>query len=452
MFVEERLDLGITYGTTATITTNTAIVETFSGAETRSINWVYPLLKFNIGQKGCLNQQLEYFLAFHAARKGAYEGFRFKDWADYQFNTLITLNANKQGQLFKQYSVAGSSVKRPLLKIVNGSVSVFVNDVAVTQGWSLNYNTGVITFVTLPTGTIRVVGEFDVPVRFDSDKINLRFKAYEPGTARKLFDWEGLTLTEVKILPAIPLEFDLVPQTLNHLIDLGYDYDSIGGNEFATRIERLVSGHETRISEWANNRGSWEVGQKTLLKSQLDYLIALFRVCRGRAISFKYFNWQSESEVVVRFGEDAIAFRFDAFEKGTERVLFNLAGVPLVNTEPVFPNNLPLGEPFQVYYTGTSFITGQPLNIEGAFTTWGPYTAFREVPFNFNTNVYQVDYTRRTGVGEYSIVTENATIPIAQFPVLVPTSGEPEDHTTSPGTVVTRGSLRITRIVRLAIN
>lgn len=340
MFIEERLDLGINYGTTATITTSTAIVETFSGIETRSINWVYPLLKFNIGQKSCLNEQLAYFLAFHAARKGAYEGFRFKDWSDYTFNTVITLNANKQAQLFKQYSVAGSSVKRPLSKIVTGTVLVFVNDV-VTQGWTLNYNTGVITFNAIPTGTIRVSGEFDVPVRFESDKINLRFKAYEPGTERKLFDWEGLTLTEVKISPAIPLAFDLIPQTLNHRINLGYDYDSIGGNEFATRIERLISGHETRISEWATNRGSWEVGSRTLLKSELDYLIALFRVCRGKAVSFKYFNWQLEKEIIVRFGEDAIAFRFDAYEKGTGRVLFNLAGVPLVNTITIISEDPP---------------------------------------------------------------------------------------------------------------
>jgi len=337
MFIEERLDLGITYGTTATITTSTAIVETFSGTEIRSINWVYPLLKFNIGQKGCLNQELEYFLAFHAARKGAYEGFRFKDWADYEFNTVITLNANKQAQLFKQYSVAESSVKRSLSKIVIGTVLVFINNVAVTQGWSLNYNTGVITFDAIPTGTIRVSGEFDVPVRFESDKINLRFQACEPGTGRKLFNWEGLTLTEVKLLPTIPLAFDLVPQFLNHRINLGYDYDSIGGNEFATRIEKLVSGHETRISEWTTNRGSWEVGSRTLLKSELDYLIALFRVCRGKAVSFVYFDWGQMAYFPVRFGEDAIAFRFDAYELGTKRVLFNLAGIPIVATGKSLP-------------------------------------------------------------------------------------------------------------------
>lgn len=331
MLVEERLDLGITYGTTATITTNTAIVESLSGRETRSINWVQPLIKFNIGQRGCINQELESFIAFHRARKGAYEGFRFKDWSDYQLsNQLITLNQDLQAQLFKTYTVAGVSVKRPLVKIVEETVTVNVGNSPVTEGWEVDFNTGVITFDEQPTGAIRVSCEFDVPVRFESDKIDLRFEAYEPGTGRKIFNWEGLTLTEVRISPAIPLPLDPVPQNLDHAINLGYDYGTVGGQKFATRIEKLVSGQEQRTSEWATSRGSWEVGSRTLLKSELDYLIALFRVCRGKAVSFRYFDWGTESEKLVRFGEDAIAFRFDAYEPGTERVIFNLAGVPLV--------------------------------------------------------------------------------------------------------------------------
>lgn len=330
MFAEEKLNLGITYGTTATITTSTAIGSNFSGLETRSINWVQPLLKFNIGQRGCLNQELEEFIAFHAAQKGNYQGFRFKDWSDYQFNQVITLNTNKQAQLFKTYTVEGLSVKRPLIKIVAGTVSVFVNNRLVTEGWTLNYNTGIITFGQIPAGTIRVSGEFDVPVRFESDKIDLRFEAYESGTGDKIFNWESLSLSEVRINPTLPLAFDPISQNLNHLINLGYDYGTMGGNKFATRIERMVSGHELRTSEWSSSRGSWEIGSRSLLKSELDYLISLFRVCRGKAISFQYFDWAKESQVAVRFGEDAIAFRFDAFEKQTGEVIFNLFGLPLI--------------------------------------------------------------------------------------------------------------------------
>ena len=329
IFSEETLNLGIAYGTTATITTSTAIVENFSGSETRSINWMQPLLKFNIGQKGCLNQELQQFIAFHEARKGTYQGFRFKDWSDYQFNQVITLNTNKQAQLFKTYTVESLSVKRPLIKIVTGTVSVFVNNILVTEGWTLNYNTGVITFNEIPAGTIQVSGEFDVPVRFESDKIDLRFEAYESGTGDKIFNWESLSLSEVRINPNLLLSFDPISQNLNHLINLGYDYGTIGGNKFATRIERMVSGHELRTSEWTASRGSWEIGSRTLLKSELEYLISLFRVCRGKAISFWYFDWAKESQVAVRFGEDAIAFQFLAFERQTGEVIFNLSGVPL---------------------------------------------------------------------------------------------------------------------------
>jgi uncharacterized protein (TIGR02217 family) len=371
-FTEERLELGITYGTTATITTSTAVVENYAGAETRSINWVQPLVKFNIGQRGCINQELEYFIAFHQARKGAFEGFRFKDWSDYQFNTEIILNEDLQAQLFKSYTVGGFSVKRPLAKVVEGTVTVLVGTEPVTTGWELDYTTGVITFEELPTGNIRVIGEFDVPVRFENDKLDLRFEAYEPGTGRKIFNWESLSLIEVRIPPTIPLPFDPVPQSLNYIIDLGYDYGTVGGNKFATRIERLVSGQEQRTSEWSGSRSGWEVGSRTLVKSELDYLIALFRVCRGKAVSFRYFDWGTESEVPVRFGEDAIAFRFDAYERGTGRVIFNLAGVPLAG--------LPIPVTIKVHLFGTYVIKPKTIGINdnfgcgdtGYWRTWVP--------------------------------------------------------------------------------
>lgn len=332
-FSEERLDLGYDYGTVATITTKTSIIESKNGTEQRTPQWYQPLLQFNIGERSEINDQLDQLIAFYQARKGAYQGFRFKDWSDYQFSTIITLDANKQAQLFKAYSVAGFTVKRPLIKIVPGSILVSVGNSPVTTGWTVNFNTGIITFDQVQTEPIQVSGEFDVPVRFATDKINLRFEAFEacePESNLKLFSLENLSLTEIRINPTLALSLDQIPQSLDHQINLGYDYGTIGGVEFATKINQLVSGQEQRISEWATSRGSWEVGARTLIKSDLDYLISLFRVCRGKAVGFKYFDWQTESQINVRFGEDAIAFRFDAYEKGTEKVLFNFSGVPLV--------------------------------------------------------------------------------------------------------------------------
>jgi uncharacterized protein (TIGR02217 family) len=329
-FSEERLDLGYDYGTVATITTKTSIIESKNGTEQRTPQWYQPLLQFNIGERSEINDQLDQFIAFYTARKGAFQGFRFKDWSDYQFSTIITLNANKQAQLFKAYSVAGFTVKRPLVKIVPGSILLSVGNSPLTTGWNVNFNTGIITFDQVQTEPIQVAGEFDVPVRFATDKINLRFEAFEacePESNLKLFSLENLNLTEIRINPTLALSLDQIPQSLDHQINLGYDYGTIGGVEFATKINQSVSGQEQRISEWATRRGSWEVGARTLIKSDLDYLISLFRVCRGKAVGFKYFDWGTESQINVRFGEDAIAFRFDAME--AEKVIFNLSGVPL---------------------------------------------------------------------------------------------------------------------------
>jgi uncharacterized protein (TIGR02217 family) len=342
MFSEERLDLGYDYGTVATITTKTSIIESKNGKEQRTPQWYQPLLQFNIGKRSEINNQLDQLIAFFQARKGAYEGFRFKDWSDYQFSTIITLNANKQAQLFKAYSVAGFTVKRPLIKIVPESILVSVGNSPVTTGWTVDFNTGIITFDQIQTELIQVSGEFDVPVRFATDEINLRFEAFEacePESNLKLFSLENLNLTEIRINPTLALSLDQIPQSLDHQINLGYDYGTIGGVEFATKINQLVSGQEQKISDWTTNRGNWEVGARTLIKSDLDYLISLFRVCRGKAVGFEYFDWGTESQINVRFGEDAIAFRFDAYEQGTGRVIFNLAGVPLVG----FVNNVFIG-------------------------------------------------------------------------------------------------------------
>jgi len=170
-FSEERLDLGYDYGTVATITTKTSIIESKNGTEQRTPQWYQPLLQFNIGERSETNDQLDQFIAFYTARKGAFQGFRFKDWSDYQFSTIITLNANRQAQLFKAYFVAGFTVKRPLVKIVPGSILVSVGNSPVTTGWTVNFNTGIITFDQVQTEPIQVSGEFDVPVRFATDKI-----------------------------------------------------------------------------------------------------------------------------------------------------------------------------------------------------------------------------------------------------------------------------------------
>jgi uncharacterized protein (TIGR02217 family) len=58
---------------------------------------------------------------------------------------------------------------------VAGSVSVALDGVAQASGWSVDTTTGQITFTTAPaSGVIVTAGfEFDVPVRFDTDQLDV---------------------------------------------------------------------------------------------------------------------------------------------------------------------------------------------------------------------------------------------------------------------------------------
>jgi uncharacterized protein (TIGR02217 family) len=152
---------------------------------------------------------LDFFYVVH----GKATGFRFKDWGDYRLTQeLIGVgnSATTQFQIKKTYSLGAESYERILRKIVAPftppahpapgwddpavSFSLYVNDVLVTTGFTVNYNTGVITFTVAPTTghTIKVTGEFDVPVRFDTDHMDITQEAFE------LEVWDSIPLIEIK--------------------------------------------------------------------------------------------------------------------------------------------------------------------------------------------------------------------------------------------------------------
>lgn len=333
-FTEDRLDLGYDYGTTVSIQFKTTIVTMGSGAEQRNAGWHQPLLRFGVGQQGCLNANLQTFLQFHADRKGSFEGFRFKDWADYQAKRQYIGTGNgstTQFQLYKSYTVAGHSVNRPIVKPVAGTVKIYLADAELTSGWSVNTVNGLITFTTAPVGVITADFEFDVPVRFQEDKISLRFLAFEGGTNEKIFNWENLSLTEIRIAPALAIDVDPLPQSLNEAINLGFDYETIGGPAFSTQIKAVSGGWEKRGQNWTEPKGVWDIGSRTLLRWELDYLIALFRVCRGRCVGFWYFDFAIAEPRRVRFNEDLLSFRFDAFEESTGESIFYLSGIAIAS-------------------------------------------------------------------------------------------------------------------------
>ncbi len=323
------LDLGINYGTLTTINFQTTINKTGNGFEQRLPNWDEPLLSFQIGNRNLDNEEIFYLQNFFDSRKGSYETFLIKDWSDYfvvnqQLNIVNGLNY----QLYKSYAVNSDVVNRIITKPKIDTIEIFIDEVQQLSGWSLNFLTGIITFDVAPMGTVTANFEFYVPVRFVEDKIDYRFKGYEKNTKNKIYALEQLSLLEVRETPEINF-ININEGNYNFIIDLGFDYETLGGEAYNTKINQIASGFETRRQNWLESQGNWDIGQRKLNLAELSHLISAFRLCKGQFGSFFYRDWKDNKNQLVRFGEDNISFRFDAIELSTQQVIFDLSGVVL---------------------------------------------------------------------------------------------------------------------------
>lgn len=113
---------------------------------------------------------------FFRVVKGKGLGFRFKDWLDYKSERQFLAYSDgsiTSYQLVKIYALGANTEVRKITKPVRKSVEVYIGD-KKTQLYSLNYDTGALTFPKPPKKGIKieVTFEFDVPVRFNTDQIS----------------------------------------------------------------------------------------------------------------------------------------------------------------------------------------------------------------------------------------------------------------------------------------
>ncbi len=84
-----------------------------------------------------------------------------------------------------EYAPGSYEFRREITKPVAGSVRAAVDGVEMAEGpgFSVDGTTGIVTFATAPAaGTAVTAGfEFDVPVRFDTDVIEVNVAAFEAG-------------------------------------------------------------------------------------------------------------------------------------------------------------------------------------------------------------------------------------------------------------------------------
>jgi uncharacterized protein (TIGR02217 family) len=196
-FVEAQFPADISYGSSGGPEYSTDIVMTYGGHEQRNINWSQARARFNVAHGVKTKAQLDALIAFFRARKGRAIGFRFKDWTDYKASGQMLGTGNgalTQFQLVKTYASGATEELRIITKPVNGTVKIYLNGALQSIGYTVNFTTGLVIFNSAPANGAAVTAdyEFDVPVRFDTDRLSATLDAYG------VHSWLDIPLIEVR--------------------------------------------------------------------------------------------------------------------------------------------------------------------------------------------------------------------------------------------------------------
>jgi len=186
-FHEVRFPDNISRGARGGPERRTQIVELASGAEERNASWANSRRRYDVAYGIRRADDLAAVVAFFEARNGRLHGFRFKDWADFKSclpsQTPSPINqpigtGNGSATLFqltKRYTSGAQSWTRAITKPVAGTVTIALNGTPQASGWSVSTTSGLITFTTAPALGIAITAgfEFDLPVRFDTDVLDV---------------------------------------------------------------------------------------------------------------------------------------------------------------------------------------------------------------------------------------------------------------------------------------
>jgi len=194
-FHEVRFPTAIAFGATGGPERKTDIVSLASGYEERNSRWANSRRSYNAGYGIRSLDDIHAVIAFFEERRGRLYGFRWKDRADFQScapgaapaatdQTIgIGDGTTRIFQLAKTYGGSDAPWTRTIAKPVAGTVHVAVAGTPVTSGWSVDTTTGVVTFVSAPANGAPVTAgfQFDVPVRFDTDKLEINLTSFAAG-------------------------------------------------------------------------------------------------------------------------------------------------------------------------------------------------------------------------------------------------------------------------------
>lgn len=181
----------------------TEIVAFGSGREQRNARWINSRRRYDAGYGVKTFDALQQVLAFFEERRGQLYGFRWRDRLDNSSSTGPAITPLDQTigtgdgvqsafQLVKIYGSTFAPYARPIAKPVPGSVRVAVAgaEVVLDTNFTVDVTTGVVAFLSghlPPVGAAVTAGfQFDVPVRFDTDYLEVDLSAFNAGAIPKI--------------------------------------------------------------------------------------------------------------------------------------------------------------------------------------------------------------------------------------------------------------------------
>lgn len=147
-----------------------------SGKETRLSFWSYPIWQYSIGydflRSDSVNLELQTLAGFFNARQGSYDDWLFNDPDDNSCTASFFGTGDGTTTAFQLARTWGGNSEP--VRAVN-TVSQVTKNGTPTAAYTLNANTGVITFTTAPTAgqTLAWSGTFYWRCRFMDDQTTL---------------------------------------------------------------------------------------------------------------------------------------------------------------------------------------------------------------------------------------------------------------------------------------
>ncbi|MBS0472356.1 MAG: DUF2460 domain-containing protein [Proteobacteria bacterium] len=194
-FHDVRFPTAIAFHSTGGPERKTEIITLGSGFEERNAVWTNSRRRYDAGYGVKTLADIHAVIAFFEARNGRLHAFRYRDPLDFQ-SAVPGANVTPLDQplgtgdgtttvfaLNKTYISGPASWTRRIDKPVAGSVRIAADGIECVSGFTADATAGTIAFDTAPAdGAVLTAGfAFDVPVRFDTDRLAINLANFEAG-------------------------------------------------------------------------------------------------------------------------------------------------------------------------------------------------------------------------------------------------------------------------------